>query len=59
MTEIVCSVDVLWLRMLFLGRLVEFRLVLNMLTVNLKHWDCANLRQGTSYQCCHLANQYE
>ena len=24
-----------------------------------KHWDSAYLRQGMSYQCRHLANQYE
>jgi len=26
---------------------------------NYKHWDSAYLRQGTSYQCRHRANQYE
>jgi len=26
--------------------------------VNEKHWDSAYLRQGTSYQCRYLANQY-
>jgi len=25
---------------------------------NLKHWDSAYLRQDTSYQCRHLANQF-
>jgi len=28
-------------------------------TTNEKHWGSAYLRQGTSYQCRHLANQYE
>ena len=27
--------------------------------INYKHWDSAYLRQGTSYQCRHLANHYE
>jgi len=27
--------------------------------INKMHWDNAHLHQSTSYQCCHLANQYE